>query len=382
MRFVFFVHSLISDWNHGNAHFIRGIVTELKARGHQVSIYEPALSWSLSNLINDYGSHVLDTFSHYYPGIRSIQYRIEELDLDAVLEGANVVIVHEWNAHELVYRIGQHRKVHSGYRLFFHDTHHRSVSDPESMKKYDLTHYDGVLAFGEVIRQIYLANSWTKNAWTWHEAADVRIFRPLSCSEYDGEVIWIGNWGDEERSNELKEFLFDPVEQLGLRGRIYGVRYPSDALKMLKSCGLEYAGWTPNYLVPQIFSRYRFTVHIPRNPYVQMLPGIPTIRVFEALASGIPLICSPWNDCEHLFEKDKDFLVAQNSRQMKEYMNLILNDHSFASQLVFSGLKTVLDRHTCAHRVDQLLKICEESGIKNCTAGCLSTELSGTGRNR
>ena len=188
-------------------------------------------------------------------------------------------------------------------------------------------------------------------------------------------MIWIGNWGDEERSKELKEFLFDPVEQLGLRGRIYGVRYPSDALKMLKSCGLEYAGWTPNYLVPQIFSRYRFTVHIPRNPYVQMLPGIPTIRVFEALASGIPLICSPWNDCEHLFEKDKDFLVAQNSRQMKEYMNLILNDHSFASQLVFSGLKTVLDRHTCAHRVDQLLKICEESGIKNCTAGCLSTEL-------
>ena len=55
------------------------------------------------------------------------------------------------------------------------------------MKKYDLTHYDGVLAFGEVIRQIYLANSWTKNAWTWHEAADVRIFRPVSCSEYDGK---------------------------------------------------------------------------------------------------------------------------------------------------------------------------------------------------
>ena len=167
--------------------------------------------------------------------------------------------------------------MHSGYRLFFHDTHHRSVSDPESMKKYDLTHYDGVLAFGEVIRQIYLANSWTKNAWTWHEAADVRIFRPLSCSEYDGEVIWIGNWGDEERSKELKEFL-DPVEQLGLRGRIYGVRYPSDALKMLKSCGLS----TP--VGPQLsgtsdFLPYRFTVHIPRNPYVQMLPGIPTIRV-------------------------------------------------------------------------------------------------------
>ena len=168
MRFVFFVHSLVSDWNHGNAHFIRGIITELKSRGHQVSVYEPALSWSRSNLIKDYGLHVLDSFYHYYPGIRSNQYRIEDLDLDMVLEGADVVIVHEWNEHELVYRIGQHRKVHSGYRLFFHYTHHRSVSDPESMKKYDLNCYDGVLAFVEVIRRIYLDNSCAQNVLTWH----------------------------------------------------------------------------------------------------------------------------------------------------------------------------------------------------------------------
>ena len=24
-----FTHSLVSDWNHGNAHFLRGIATEL-----------------------------------------------------------------------------------------------------------------------------------------------------------------------------------------------------------------------------------------------------------------------------------------------------------------------------------------------------------------
>ena len=31
------------------------------------------------------------------------------------------------------------------------------------------------------------------------------------------------------------------------------------------------------------------------------LPGIPTIRVFEALACGIPLVCAPWEDSEDLF---------------------------------------------------------------------------------
>jgi spore maturation protein CgeB len=45
------------------------------------------------------------------------------------------------------------------------------------MAGYDLEHYDGVLAFGEAIRERYLASGWARRAWTWHEAADVRVFR-------------------------------------------------------------------------------------------------------------------------------------------------------------------------------------------------------------
>ena len=41
MRFVLFYHSLLSDWNHGNAHFLRGIAGELQHRGHEVVVYEP-----------------------------------------------------------------------------------------------------------------------------------------------------------------------------------------------------------------------------------------------------------------------------------------------------------------------------------------------------
>ena len=32
------------------------------------------------------------------------------------------------------------------FQLLFHDTHHRSVTDPESMAAFDLSAYDGVLA--------------------------------------------------------------------------------------------------------------------------------------------------------------------------------------------------------------------------------------------
>jgi len=34
MKIVMFYHSLVSDWNHGNAHFLRGVASELVARGH------------------------------------------------------------------------------------------------------------------------------------------------------------------------------------------------------------------------------------------------------------------------------------------------------------------------------------------------------------
>src|SRR5581483_5330898 len=138
-------------------------------------------------------------------------------------------------------------------------------------------------------------------AWTWHEAADTRLFRPLADQPCEGDLVWIGNWGDDERTAELQEFLIEPVRALELRARVHGVRYPDVAKKMLADAGIAYAGWLPNFEAPRVFARFKCTVHVPRRPYVRALPGIPTIRVFEAMACGIPLVCSPWDDVENLF---------------------------------------------------------------------------------
>jgi len=102
------------------------------------------------------------------------------------------------------------------------------------------------------------------------------------------------------------------------------------------------------------------TVHVPRRPYVQALPGIPTIRVFEALACGIPLVSAPWDDCEGLFEPGSDFLVARDGAEMREHLRAVLNEPQLARSLAEHGRKTILARHTCAHRVDELLDIYAE----------------------
>jgi spore maturation protein CgeB len=360
MRTVLFCHSLFSDWNHGNAHFLRGIVTELRARGHTVHAYEPRDAWSVTNLVNDHGEAPLGAVRWVYPALDVRRYDLEALDLDRALDGADLVLVHEWNDPRLVARIGAHRERRGGYRLMFHDTHHRSVTDRDAMSRYDLSGYDGVLAFGRAIRDRYLSEGWAERAWTWHEAADTRHFRPRRANGRAGDLVWIGNWGDDERTEELQEFLLAPARDLALRTRVYGVRYPAEARAALVAAGVEYAGWLPNYRVPNVFAQYRVTVHVPRRPYVAVLPGVPTIRVFEALACGMPLVSSPWEDVEGLFTPGRDFLVAEDGDEMRAHLVDLLADEARAAAIGEHGRRTVLARHTCAHRVDQLLDIYAE----------------------
>jgi spore maturation protein CgeB len=363
VKVALFYHSLVSDWNHGNAHFLRGIASELIARRHLVAIYEPRESWSAQNLRAEKGEQPFTDFGTRFSALRSHRYELSRFDLEAALAGVDLVLVHEWNEPELIRRIGAHRGQSATYLLFFHDTHHRALTAPAAMRRYDLSNYDGVLAYGNALRDVYLQRGWAKRVWTWHEAADTRVFYPHRRERLDGDVVWIGNWGDEERTAELREYLIRPIVNLRLRAKFFGVRYPAPVCQSLSAAGIEYGGWIPNYTVPEVFARYKLTIHVPRRPYVEALPGIPTIRLFEALACGIPLISSPWSDSEHLFEPGCDFLVARSGAEMEKHIRALLADKRMAREIAAHGLETIRLRHTCAHRVEELFRICKEARL-------------------
>jgi spore maturation protein CgeB len=352
MKLVFFVHSLTSCWNHGNAHFLRGIVRELRVAGHDVEVWEPADGWSRRNLCERQGSAALDELESLFPS----RLYGRSLDVKRTLAGVDVAVVHEWNEPWLVAAVGA-----SGVPALFHDTHHRAVTRPEEIHRYDLSNYAGVLAFGRAIADVYRDRSWHDAVWIWHEAADTAVFRPLP-REPKRDVVWIGNWGDGERTRELEEFLFGPVRRLGLTGTVHGVRYPERGVRAVEESGLDYRGWLPNHRAPEAFAAHRATVHVPRGPYVEALPGIPTIRVFEALASGIPLVSAPWDDAEGLF-RDGDFLWARDGAEMERTLRELLSDPELGRSIAARGTETILARHTCAHRVRELLRILDDIGV-------------------
>lgn len=354
LNVALFYHSLVSDWNHGNAHFLRGIASELISRGHTVRVFEPEGSWSRENLLRDYGPGALERFHQAFPKLGSETYSPEHINLDEALESCDLVLVHEWSEPKLVARVGEYRKRRTNLRVLFHDTHHRAITAPEELGAFDLSNYDGVLAYGASLVEAYRRRGWGRQVHVWHEAADTRVFYPRPSTGRDGDVVWIGNWGDEERTEELREFLLRPVKALNLKAKVHGVRYPEYALSELADAGITYGGWIANFDVPELFARYRATVHVPRRPYVEQLKGIPTIRPFEALACGIPLVSSYWNDSEGLFRPGQDFLVARSGAEVQRKVADILSDESLAANLARSGLETVRARHTCAHRVDEL----------------------------
>ncbi|KZC03107.1 spore maturation protein CgeB [Methylobacterium sp. PvP062] len=425
MRIAYFTHSLASCWNHGNAHFLRGVLRELMASGHAVAAYEPEGAWSLENLLRDHGAAGLDAYRAAYPELASDRYGA----IDAVVErvsDSDLVVVHEWSEPALVAALGAARRRGARYTLLFHDTHHRAVSAPAEMERFDLSGYDGVLAFGETLAAVYRARGWGRRVFVWHEAADTRLFHPPArelpdldgagsgagplsrsgegqgegsgpsgrgapfprvagaphpegsppspqpsparerarvASDPDGResaragLIWIGNWGDDERSAELETYLFRPAAQVGLPLDIYGVRYPEAALATLRRYGARYHGWAANAAAPGLFARHLATVHVPRRFYVERLPGIPTIRVFEALACGIPLVCAPWDDAEGLFRPGRDYLVARTGAEMEGHLRALRSDAGLRQALAASGLATIRARHTCAHRAEELLSI-------------------------
>jgi spore maturation protein CgeB len=361
LRIAMFLHSLTSDWNNGNAHFLRGLARSLVAMGHTVVCWQERDGWSQRNLVESEGERgeaSLAQFSATYPELTIRQHAGDREVLADTLNNSDVAIVHEWNSPELVAILLDAAK-HADCRMLFHDTHHRASSSPEQIRRMQIQAFDGVLAFGEALRRLYIDQFQVQRVWTFHEAADTTIFFPSNVQR-TSDLIWVGNWGDEERTRELYEYLIGPASLLAdASWVVHGVRYPEEGRRALQEVGIYYGGYIANLDAAAAYRRSKVTLHIPRQQYGVAMQGIPTIRVFEALAAGIPLVSAPWADTEQLF-RPGDYMQVSNTRETVEALQILLRDPAAAEAQAHQGLETVLERHTCRHRAEELTSICEE----------------------
>ena len=129
-----FTHSLVSDWNHGNAHFLRGIVARAARRAATRSrLFEPRDGWSLPEPDRRAGARAaaalrralipaaLDHATTGDAGSRRGARRRRS--------GARARMERPRAG-----RAPRPQRADGGrFPLLFHDTHHRSVTEPEAM---------------------------------------------------------------------------------------------------------------------------------------------------------------------------------------------------------------------------------------------------------
>jgi spore maturation protein CgeB len=356
-RFALFYQSVVSDWNHGNAHFLRGMMRALQARGHTTICYEQSDNWSLTNLLS-FNPQAISQFRITFPDLRFATYDLANAEhfLRERLAHADVVLVNEWNEPGVIRMIG---KLCRELRVtaLFHDTHYRVVLDEGYRVQLGLEQFAHILAFSPSVAERYRALGFD-NVSVLHEAADTTVFLPLQVPKAT-DVVFVGNYGDGDRSAELEDYVFGPRRRLPyLRYAVYGVRYPEHVVARLNNgLDISYRGWLANTSVPAVYSATRTVLHVPRRQYVELLPGTPTIRVFEALACGACLISLPWQDTDGLFSAGSDYAVANSPDEMRELIDWLCRDDPARNRIASHGLQTIVDRHTCTHRVGELLSL-------------------------
>jgi spore maturation protein CgeB len=358
MKFALFYQSVISDWNHGNAHFLRGLMRALQARGHEVVCYEQVDNWSLEHLLLE-APNALADFAASFPDLRYARYALGdrlEATLRGWLEAADVAIVHEWNEPSVIDLLGRLCR-RLGVRSIFHDTHYRVALDQAYRTRLRLEQFDDIVAYSPSLAQRFVDLGF-RNVHVIHEAADTTVFAPRAVPKTD-DVVFVGNYGDGDRNEQLERFVFSPRRALPeLRFAMYGVRYPPSVLdRMANGLDVAFRGRAPNVEVPRVYSAANVVLHVPRQPYLEQLPGTPTIRVFEALASGACLISLPWPDTGRLFTAGEDYAVARTSAEMRDLIGSLCADAAAREAFGRRGRATILARHTCDHRAEQLLEI-------------------------
>jgi hypothetical protein len=95
---------------------------------------------------------------------------------------------------------------------------------------------------------------------------------------------------------------------------------------------------------------------VPRRFYTTILPGIPDHPRFRGACLWHPARFRALDDSEALF-RPEDYLTARDGEEMTAQLRRLRADRELRADVVRSGLETIRARHTCAHRVDELLKI-------------------------
>ena len=168
---------------------------------------------------------------------------------------------------------------------------------------------------------------------------DAAFFAPPGMQRNRGEVLFLGHLAASFNRDSLLFFAGDVYPKIrnldGLSITVVGGHLPKE---------LEPFGLQPEVEVVGHVSDVRPYLH---RAWCLVIPlrfgGGLRIRILEAMAAGIPLVCTSVAIAGMPFEPGRDFLLADDPEEMADAVERVLRDEDLARVLAASALRRVRD---------------------------------------
>ncbi len=344
---VFIGLSITSSWGNGHATTYRSLIKGLASHGCHVLFLEQDAPW--------YAPHRdLTAFPfariHIYGSLQELKnmYANDIRHADLVIVGSYVQ--HGTEVIDWVLETAD------GEKAFYDiDTPISYTAltrgDADYLKRTQIPRFDLYLSFtgGPLLEQLEQEFG-AHHAYPLYCSVDETLYFPQEDTAKIWHAGYLGTYSSD-RQQSLEDFLLTPARQTpGQSFVVAGPQYPQD---ILWPSNVQRIDHIPPEAHCRFYNQQRLTLNITRKDMITWGYS-PSVRLFEAAASGTCIMSDYWRGLENFFRPDQEVLVIRHPTDVCPLLNDLTNED--LASIRTQAVKRVLDEHTGRKRAQELLR--------------------------
>lgn len=353
MKLVIFGLTVTSSWGNGHATLWRGLCAALAAEGHDVVFFERDVPYYARHRdLDRLPGGVLHLFDDWDDAAPLAGRQLADADVGVVTSYCPDAIA----ATELMLSLPL------GMRVFY------DMDTPVTLDHLDagrpvpyigprgLEDFDIVLSYtgGEALEALR-ARLGARRVAPLYGSVDPDVHRPAEpLPEFSTHLSWLGTYA-EDRQPALETLLVEPARRLPHRRfLIGGAQYPQE---FPWAENIRFVRHVDPARHPGFYSASRITLNVTRRA-MRAMGYCPSGRLFEAAACGTPILTDDWKGLDAFFEPGREILVAHDTEDAMDALELAPGELALIAR---RARERVLDEHTAAHRVRDLIVALENT---------------------
>jgi spore maturation protein CgeB len=353
MRLVVLGLSLSSSWGNGHATTFRALLKAFAARGHDILFLERDVPWYASH--RDVSDPDYCRLRHY-PDLTGLHaWRSEIADADAVIVGSYVPDG---------VAVGRFAQTHARGVTAFYD-----IDTPVTLAKLErgdfeylspeiIPGYDLYLSFtgGPTLRRIERQYG-APAARALYCSVDPAAYPPLDVPKR-WDLSYLGTYSPD-RQPTLERLLIEPARRMpDRRFVVAGPQYPAEIDWPANVERIEHLPPTEH---PAFYSASLFTLNVTRADMIAA-GWSPSVRLFEAAASAVPIVSDRWDGIESLFSPGREIVLADGTQDVVGLLEG--RDPARAAAIGRAARERILQGHRSEDRAAELEALLEAAMVK------------------